>query len=145
MAHRRRGLLVALKTFELPQKYYTMCDQVLNSQKLISTYIRAIVDKYNTNTLAFHGEVLCAVCEGLIEEDEPAEFIICRYRFVVDTYTHWARELTHIKCVREPPPSTKEMFIAKRERSVQILLLLQEIGLPWDIAWPIAAVSCWLL
>ncbi len=33
----------------------------------------------------------------------------------------------------------------KSERSVQVYLLLQELGLPQDLAWPIAAAAYWLL
>ncbi len=33
----------------------------------------------------------------------------------------------------------------KRNRSAQGLLLLLELGLPYDLAWPIAAAACWLL
>ena len=66
-------------------------------------------------------------------------------------YLVWKRLLAYIPCaelsgVYSGRVKQRETLISRRqERSAQVLLLLQEVGLPFDIAWPIAAVSCWML
>ncbi len=36
-------------------------------------------------------------------------------------------------------------YPSKRDRSATVLLILQELGLPYDVAWPIAALACWVI
>jgi len=62
----------------------------------------------------------------------------------------WFRSYIHIKCeTRIGPASTpashryRELAV-KRERSGAMLLLLLELGLPNELAWPITAFVCWL-
>jgi hypothetical protein len=67
---------------------------------------------------------------------------------------YWERKLSHAPCAalcrmeneRIPSiPKIGKKLVKRRNRSAQTLLLLLELGLPGDLAWPIAAVACWLL
>jgi len=57
----------------------------------------------------------------------------------------WIRLTLHARCVVPTCIEVDLSFVRKRKRSAQVLLLLQAAGLPYDLAWPIAAVACWLL
>ncbi len=57
----------------------------------------------------------------------------------------WRRLEVHACCA---VPKEKHALVPlenKSARSGKVLLLLLELGLPYDLAWPIAAAACWLL
>jgi hypothetical protein len=64
----------------------------------------------------------------------------------------WLRPYAHLSCLdraMEEKMYFNEDYLYNFEKirndSAQALLLLQELGLPWDVAWPIAAAAYWLL
>ncbi len=62
----------------------------------------------------------------------------------------WQRRLVRDVCayiVRPLPTPVKPLLkicLLKKQRSGELLLLLLELGLPHELAWPITAYSCWL-
>jgi hypothetical protein len=110
----------------------------------------------------FNGaSICCAKCHKWIRWDDPTDEGVVRapglipgyedpHRAHVLTLKHvrWARYKMHIRCILEPSLDTFKQeldVLHKKNFSAQILLLLQATGLPWDLAWPIAAITCWLL
>jgi len=66
----------------------------------------------------------------------------------------WMREWAHSSCayglvahegLRTLAKTNRRTALRSRERSWPAYLLLLEIGLPLDIAWPIVAIAYWLL
>jgi len=57
---------------------------------------------------------------------------------------NYAKSVIH-RPPRESTAKTEKRIIAKRFHSSQILLMLEELGLPRDVAWVIAGIACWLL
>jgi len=96
-----------------------------------------------------HGLIECRVCkvrtywvrtywEGLWD------------RVIVSYGRLWGRQWVHDACVYNiGPVSTptshryRELAV-KRKRSGTTLLLLLELGLPNELAWPVTAFVCWL-
>jgi len=71
----------------------------------------------------------------------------------VSHFGFWDRMYAHEICLsdwrlcRWPtfiPERWRQLYVS-RAKSAQLLLLLLEAGLPYDIAWPVVALACWLL
>jgi len=72
-----------------------------------------------------------------------------RYGVVGRGTRAWERRWMHWSCAAryyrvDKCPMT-DLATMKQQRSGQMLLLLLEAGLTYDVAWPITAVACWLL
>lgn len=94
--------------------------------------------------------LVCRYCSRLIFEDEHMDQVLYVYD---DSY--WGRLWGHSYCAAYGPleerlnpftlQETMLEFLSKRDKSAQILMLLQAVGLPWDVAWPVTALACWML
>ncbi len=94
----------------------------------------------------------CPHCDNL--DEEPGEYTLHSFKFEGEQVS-WQRVRTHLNCVENlkygeelyflNPYEYVFDFVEKRDASAQALLLLQELGLPWDMAWSIAAIAYWIL
>jgi len=66
----------------------------------------------------------------------------------------WEREWAHASCAqsspkwnyRHPDEKTKiQQLLYKKYQAAQVFLIMQVLGLPSDLAWPIAAAVSWLV
>jgi hypothetical protein len=93
----------------------------------------------------------CAICYIPFIDGDPVDGVLTEVLHNLTWKNYfWFRRSSHIACI----PATHEgqtflpidiKHVGKRERSAQALLLLQELGLPWDVAWPITALAYWIL
>lgn len=95
----------------------------------------------------------CYVCKKGFHGGTPAITIIRERRVYHDPRTRkWVRTFAHTRCAELPAIGQQLSvqhrvleFGLKRDRSARTLLFLQALDLPWDVAWPIAAIIHWLL
>jgi hypothetical protein len=122
---------------------------------------RVAFEAYNYDDLSedekdrvFGDGLVCSVCLGLIYEDEVIDQVLYNAGDTKPRNCYWSRYWGHSYCAYGPleeklnPYTFQESFLEildKRKRSAHTLLLLQTAGLPWDIAWPIAALVGWML
>jgi len=97
----------------------------------------------------------CTKCMEDLEQGRPVDLGIRSERIIHDDGTRgvqWVRVPIHVWCLPSylSYRSTMARDHGKQHhlvvsRSSQVLLLLEELGLPRDVAWPIVAVAYWLL
>jgi len=105
--------------------------------------------KYAPNT----GYDRCIICMKDLSHGCPIDLCI-NSTYVWQGDLLWYRVGIHVLCrdkyADEPyrpfttRDSSKQHYLLV-SRSSQVLLLLEELGLPRDVAWLIAGVACWLL
>jgi len=118
-----------------------------------------VVDRYeDIKNYRFHpmtGRDRCVACFEKFNDGSPIglDLGINPY-YNWGSRISWSRAAMHVICrpmgVIEPYGVTilhgrnKQHHLAV-SRSSRVLLLLEELGLPRDVAWLIAGVACWLL
>ena len=118
---------------------------------IVSPYLSHIFDPLDS--CEFH----CVLCTQYIHSwSDTEELLIClgdsrKYPFRYDRCFRrpWAHKQCHpdhfravISRLERGDPRSHVLSV---RRAAQILLLLVELGLPLDLAWPIAGAACWLL
>jgi hypothetical protein len=118
-------------------------------KKSLISEIRRKIKLYDVFERTFHGACWCAGCDQIIDEDYPMELVLNVYG---GFNNYWSRSAFHLECVelfvfdKAGFDSSKyNLRLHKRNCAGKLMLLLQELGLPYDLAWSIAAVACWLL
>jgi hypothetical protein len=93
----------------------------------------------------------CRLCGHKVQSATMGVTVLSRFNF------NWDRKYVHVACLLSGEPYDTydrwPTFIPERWRqghtnvakSAQLLLLLLETGLPFDIAYPVVALACWLL
>lgn len=98
----------------------------------------------------------CSYCYQSIDDDEPRATRLCvdRINVGIAVGSVWIRRLAHLPCAehcrlgRDSPWYTSSKLsecVNEIKRSARVLLLLETLGLPRDLAWPITAAAYWLL
>jgi hypothetical protein len=94
----------------------------------------------------------CYYCGYSTFYHHPLEIVLHRNT----RFNAWCRRTAHSKCVissmakreamyQRPAWAIEKLRLTRRNRSARVLLLLEEAGLCRDVAWVIAALSCWVL
>jgi len=123
----------------------------MNYKELLAS-IMATVDKceYGQDRVLLYQKSMkastpiCMACGIKIEIGDKICLSLVQARIHVYR-VKWARRAFHCRCLEEKLPSKSLVITShKLRRSVFILLVLQELGLPGDLAWTIAAGAGWL-
>jgi len=112
------------------QKYLAVVDRL----ELVDRYTH----KDRTVNVNHGYEPICEVCDKDIEKGTNMDRVLVKYE------TYWCRFEAHELCAI-PKTRHNECKIDMSRTAGKVLLLLQELGLPYDLAWPITAAACWLL
>ncbi len=93
----------------------------------------------------------CSLCNTKIHEGEFVGIFIHHSARFVFLPKPWARRTCHAVCIRKKwpeRPRVGDMAVetgSKTRKTVFAFLVLGELGLLGDLAWPIAAAAYWLL
>ena len=117
-------------------------------QSLVFVLLDIAMVQWPIDTINQYGNDTCIRCKFPLSRPCPQDFrLVPRLMLEYDEELEWSRELVCDKCViaRDPGSRPNDDYLYRQDRSAQIFLLLLELGLPGDIAWPIAAAACLLL
>jgi len=120
-------------------------DKIMNG---IRVWIQVCVYDPNTwRNTDFWYKLPCGRCAGKIPRCQMPVNVLSHQRAYPYTSVKWSRIYVCTGCVtpislRKPLDTS---WRKKSHRSAQVLLLLLEVGLPYDLAWPVAAAAYWLL
>jgi len=103
-----------------PQRDCRLCMEDISEGEVESALYRIHINRPNAVALHWHRKYLYRLCTSCARP-EPTRYIL--------------------SSIHEQTKGTE----SKQKLSGQMLLLLLEAGLPYDVAWPITAVTCWLL
>jgi len=128
-----------------------MGDPVLNDiefdgdqSNLRFIYIDDYVPKYTLKSKRLMHDYMfiyrCTTCDRPISKGSPLDEVL------YNCYGEWRRTEVHASCAI--PRKKLDKFVPIKDKapnSGKVLLLLEYLGLPRDLSWPIVAMAYWLL
>jgi hypothetical protein len=108
------------------------------------------LEKINRNVRAMDVGFPCHECGQCLRSTDAADGRLCIHRWFCPVrggiQRGWRRQYVHLDCIAEVQKTdTIDQTHVRGQKATYILLLMLELDLPFDIAWPIAALACWLL
>lgn len=116
------------------------CDsEIASIYQIILSHLYFFVDPYN---IYKERPDVCLKCFRSILNHQPVDKLFCRRG------PFWSRHICHAShSVLSDRDRSSDLRLEtyRKKRSAQVYLLLLELGLPQDVAWPIVAIAYWLL